>query len=220
VPGCNPALRKPQPGAYAFLGSGFLLPYYQGVVQGLQDRGVLTAEVMASAQFSGFSGGSLTAVLTGAVGERKAKNYPPGINPTHHHPSTHIPSSPTTALGWAGPKQYALFQSIAAAISACKAAAPLTPNPLAAMSQCTLNNVGIPLVATALAGIDVPAIINGRTSLWACQVNAMATTLDGSVAQGTSKVCGEGRIEMDGGGGREGAGGGEVSLCGVPFLKA
>ena len=73
-PGCNPAAaaRKPRPGAYAFLGSGNLLPFYQGVVQGLQDRRVLTPEVMLGAKFSGFSGGSLTVVLTG-----ERKSFPP-----------------------------------------------------------------------------------------------------------------------------------------------
>jgi hypothetical protein len=46
--------------------------------------------------------------------------------------------------------------------------------------------VGIPLVASALAGTDVPSIINGRVSLFACQVNAMGTTLDGSISMATS----------------------------------
>lgn len=62
---CNPLKKRPLPYEnYAFQGSGLLLPYYQGVVAGLQARGVLTPAVMATAKFSGLSGGSFTAVLT------------------------------------------------------------------------------------------------------------------------------------------------------------
>lgn len=150
--------KKPEPpGAYAFLGSGNLLPYYQGIVAALQDRGVLTEEVLRTARFSGFSGGSLTAVLT--------------------------------ALGWPGRKQFALYEAIFGAVASCLAAAQ-TP---AERLKCTLNGVGIPIVREALADTDVPSIINDRTSLWACQVNALGTTLDGSVAMGTTKVRGRAR---------------------------
>lgn len=110
---------------------------------------------MKTAQFAGFSGGSLTVVLTG--------------------------------LGWSGRRQYALFNDVVAAIGACKAAALSAPNPQAAASKCTLNNAGIGIIAAALAGTNVPAAINKRVSIWACQVNAMATTLDGGVTEGTDK---------------------------------
>jgi hypothetical protein len=55
---------KGEPLSFAFQGSGTLLPYYFGVVQGLQDAGVLTPAVAATAQFGGLSGGSITSVLT------------------------------------------------------------------------------------------------------------------------------------------------------------
>lgn len=61
---CDPSARKPAPEVIAIDGSGLLLPYYQGAIQALQERGVLTPEVIAKAQFGGLSGGALTATLT------------------------------------------------------------------------------------------------------------------------------------------------------------
>ena len=55
---------KGEPLSFAFQGSGTLLPFYFGVVQGLQDKGVMTPEVAASAQFGGLSGGAITSVFT------------------------------------------------------------------------------------------------------------------------------------------------------------
>lgn len=62
---CDPSQRTPPPEAVAIDGSGLLLPFYLGVVQALQERGVLTPDVIAQAQFGGVSGGSITATLTG-----------------------------------------------------------------------------------------------------------------------------------------------------------
>lgn len=67
---CDPSKRPKNTAAtysFAFQGSGLLLPFYQGVVQGLQLRGVLDGETMATAKFSGQSGGAITSALT-AVG--------------------------------------------------------------------------------------------------------------------------------------------------------
>ena len=67
---CDPSKRPKNTAAtysFAFQGSGLLLPFYQGVVHGLQLRGVLDGETMATAKFSGQSGGAITSALT-AVG--------------------------------------------------------------------------------------------------------------------------------------------------------
>lgn len=61
---CNPANKK-KIEVFAIDGSGLLLPFYSGVIQALQDRGVLTPEVMATAKFGGLSGGAFTSVMTG-----------------------------------------------------------------------------------------------------------------------------------------------------------
>ena len=72
-PNGAPAAPRPRL-SFAFQGSGLLLPFYQGVVQALQDRGVLSAAVSKSAAFGGGSGGSLTSVLT-ALGWPGRKQY-------------------------------------------------------------------------------------------------------------------------------------------------
>jgi len=151
---CDPAARKPLPYEnYAFLGSGLLLPYYQGVVAALQDRGVLTKDVMASAKFSGLSGGSFTAVLTG--------------------------------LGMPGAAQYAIFKEIAAAIETCKAGYP--NDSAEAALVCTLHDVGVPILEAAIQAAypDAAATIKGRVTIWACQVDALSTSLAHSVPLGT-----------------------------------
>ena len=62
---CNPAAKPLKPvTTFAIDGSGLILPFYSGVVQGLQTRGVLTADVMRSAKFGGLSGGSITSLMT------------------------------------------------------------------------------------------------------------------------------------------------------------
>ena len=72
---CSNASLIPKPRlSFAFQGSGLLLPFYQGVVQGLQDRGVLSPAVSKTAAFGGGSGGSLTSVLT-ALGWPGSKQY-------------------------------------------------------------------------------------------------------------------------------------------------
>lgn len=72
---CSNASLIPKPKlSFAFQGSGQLLPFYQGVVQGLQDRGVLSPAVSKTAAFGGGSGGALTSVLT-ALGWPGSKQY-------------------------------------------------------------------------------------------------------------------------------------------------
>lgn len=87
-----------------------------------------------------------------------------------------------TGLGWSGSKQFDLFKSIVVAITVCKAFATSPAEKL----SCNLNQIGIPIVERALAGTDVPSKINGRVSLFACQVNARASTLDNSISMATN----------------------------------
>lgn len=61
---CDPSSRSSEPLSFAFQGSGLLLPYYAGVVDALQQRGVITPQVAASAKFGGLSGGSIVSALT------------------------------------------------------------------------------------------------------------------------------------------------------------
>ena len=125
------------PLSFAFSGSGTLLPFHEGVIQGLQDRGVLTDEVMREAAFGGVSGGAITAVLT--------------------------------ALGMPGQEQYTLFLGIATGIAICQSR---YPDPLDKKLNCTLQSVGLPVLAKVLQTKypDAVKIINGRVNVWACQV--------------------------------------------------
>ena len=162
---CNPADRKPPPKAFGFDGSGQLLPFYTGVVTGLQARGVLTPEVARSAKFGGLSGGSIVSVLA--------------------------------AAGWSGADMFAVYLQAGAAIKKCVidvvTASGGTVTQAQAALQCTLVDVGVPILRTALEARnpDLISVINGRVDIWACQVNALGTTLANSVAQGTNKVRGE-----------------------------
>jgi hypothetical protein len=61
---CNPANKK-EIEVIGIDGSGLLLPFYQGVIQGLQDRRVITPENLKNIKFGGLSGGALTSTLTG-----------------------------------------------------------------------------------------------------------------------------------------------------------
>ena len=125
------------PLSFAFSGSGTLLPFHEGVIQGLQDRGVLTDEVMREAAFGGVSGGAITAVLT--------------------------------ALGMPGQEQYTLFLGIVTGIAICQSR---YPDPLDKKLNCTLQSVGLPILAKVLQTKypDAVKIINGRVNVWACQV--------------------------------------------------
>lgn len=162
---CNPADRKPPPKAFGFDGSGQLLPFYTGVVTGLQARGVLTPEVARSAKFGGLSGGSIVGVLA--------------------------------AAGWSGTDMFDVYTQVGAAIKQCITdvviASGGTVTPAQAAQQCTLTDVGLPILRAALEARnpDLTSVINGRVDIWACQVNALGTTLANSVAQGTNKVRGE-----------------------------
>jgi hypothetical protein len=59
-PAPSPTSRPPPPPTVAFWGAGGLIVFYAGVVQGLQDAGVLTPDTV----YAGLSSGGLTAVLT------------------------------------------------------------------------------------------------------------------------------------------------------------
>jgi len=61
---CDKTKKSALPLSFAFQGSGQLLPFYQGVVDGLYERGVLTPKIARTAHFGGLSGGGLTSVLT------------------------------------------------------------------------------------------------------------------------------------------------------------
>jgi hypothetical protein len=57
---CDPADRKAAdllPLSFGIQGSGLLMPFYHGVIQGMYDRGVLTSEKAAKTHFGGQSGG-------------------------------------------------------------------------------------------------------------------------------------------------------------------
>jgi len=122
--------------SFAFQGSGLLLPFYQGVVQGLQDSGVLTPAVMRTAAFAGGSGGSLTSVLT--------------------------------ALGWPGRKQFAAFAEILGGITKCKdELARAGESEQEQRLRCTLNTVGLPIVARKIKADnpDAAAEISNRVTI-------------------------------------------------------
>jgi hypothetical protein len=167
---CNPADRKPPPKAFGFDGSGQLLPFYTGVVTGLQARGVLTPEVARSAKFGGLSGGSIVSVLA--------------------------------AAGWSGADMFAAYKQVVSAVQQCAFAVISGGGTLAdAQLQCTLTGVGLPILRAALEARnpDLTSVINDRVDIWACQVNALGTTLANSVAQGTNKVRGREREGCGGG---------------------
>jgi hypothetical protein len=144
---CNPANKKPIE-VIAIDGSGLLFPFYAGVIQGLQDRGVITPETIKTTKFGGLSGGALASVLT--------------------------------ALGWSGEKMFAFFGQAVADIQYCKAT---TTNPNPGL-VCNLNTQGIALLESMLPP-EAAAIVSGRATAWACEVDPLGTTLHNSVAFGT-----------------------------------
>ena len=58
-------------------------------------------------------------------------------------------------------------------------------DPVTAKLKRTLNQIGIPILE-GLLSVNAAALASKRVSIWACQVNPLATTIENSVALGTS----------------------------------
>lgn len=97
------------------------------------------------------------------------------LRPPHNQPPL-----PHPGIGWSGAQQYAFFLEAVAKISSCR-----TDNPVTGNLTCTLNEVGIPILEGRLP-VNAAALASKRVSIWACQVNPLATTIENSVAVGTS----------------------------------
>ena len=204
--GCDAAARKAAdmlPLSFGIQGSGALLPFYQGVIQGLYNRGALTPEKAAKMHFGGLSGGGESGGRGGdekGQGRHREMEWGTGsrvpVRRLGGAPSdfslsltpssflfSRLPSPPAltsilTALGFTGEEQYELQLKMLKAYGECGGACPQS-----------LYDVILPILRKAiLAKNDDPvAVLNGRVTIWACQVNAMTDTNKHSVAQGTSK---------------------------------
>ena len=145
------------PLSFAFQGSGLLLPFYFGVVQGLQDSKVLTPEVARTASFGGLSGGAITSVLT-AAGWQGSKML-------------QLWDEVFAAVGACAMKFHG--DHLEASLQC-------------AFNSIALPIIGRLLLETATEA-EVLAAVNGRVNVWACQVNPLGTTIANSVTQRTNK---------------------------------